>query len=98
MGDPEKSDDVDVPIIYNNVKDSWNSQLFEGLSQPGILPAEAKNILKASNNNGFIFMYMPITLSLCLFRHRLFLLIRYKMERNLLIITMTRYTTTDNVH
>ncbi len=31
--------------------------MFEGLSQPGNLPSEAKNILKASNDNGFIFMY-----------------------------------------
>ena len=70
MGDPELSDDVDVLIIYNNVKDLWNSQLFEGLSQPGTLPSEAKNILKASNNNGLslcIICTMHITLSLCLF-------------------------------
>ena len=57
MGAPEQSDDVNVPTIYETVKDSWNIQLFEGLLQQGILPPEAKNILKASNNNGFIFMY-----------------------------------------
>ena len=57
MGDPEQSDDIDIPSIYSTVKVSWNNQLFEGLSQQGILPSKAKNILTASNNNGFTFMY-----------------------------------------
>ena len=57
MGDPELDDYVDVPKIYKCVKDSWNTQLFDGLSLQGTLPPEAKNILKASSNNGFTFMY-----------------------------------------
>ena len=57
IGDPELDDNVDVPKIYETVKDSWNTQLFDGLSQQGTLPPEATNILKASSNNGFTFMY-----------------------------------------
>lgn len=58
MGDLEKDDNVDVPKIYKCVKDSWNTQLFDGLLSQDTLPLEAKNILKASSNNGFVtFMY-----------------------------------------
>ena len=55
--DPNNTIEIDVPNCYQNVKDSWNNQIIAGVEKPGILPDEAKNIQKSSNNNGFAFLY-----------------------------------------
>ena len=85
MGDPESDLIIDVPNIYSNVKDSWNSQLFKGLSKDGVLPHEAKSILASANGNGFAVMYQlhqrlnPLLISVVL--HHYVTPLRYVLKR-----------------